>query len=217
MSLIGSALIGAGGSLLSGLIGSKGAKDQNVANALEAQKNRDFQERMSNTAHTRNITDLKNAGLNPILSATKGGASSPGGAQANMVNQLEPLASSAKDSMMIASQLNLQKAQADKIKKETQVMSAKGTIEGTKDKYLLKAISTLENLFSDTFTPSASSAKAVQAQQSKSNKTKPQSVKNWLIDTYENKSSMGYKTDKYGNKYKMKNGRKVYSLNVGRK
>lgn len=84
---------GVPGMIAGGLAGgasSYGVNKQNVANAKEAALNRefqdkqamrqmDFQERMSNTSHQRQIKDLRKAGLNPILSA-KSGASSPGGA-----------------------------------------------------------------------------------------------------------------------------------------
>lgn len=95
---IGAGLLQGGGSLLGGMMGASGqeatnakamafARDQQedaqAFNSGEARANRDWQQWMSDTAHQREVNDLRAAGLNPILAARLGGASSGGGGAAS--------------------------------------------------------------------------------------------------------------------------------------
>jgi len=83
--------------LIGGAASYFGQKKANKANVGMAREQMQFQERMSNTQHQRAMADMREAGLNPILSGKFGGAGAPSGASAQQVNELAPAVSSAVD------------------------------------------------------------------------------------------------------------------------
>lgn len=72
--------------MLGGLLAGAGAVMQGIASYKSAQKQMKFQREMSNTAVQRQMADMRRAGINPILAAKYGGASSPTGAAYSVPN-----------------------------------------------------------------------------------------------------------------------------------
>jgi len=70
----------AGAALVGSLIDAKSSRDASAASAEAANQQMLFQERMSDTAYQRQVADLKQAGINPMLVSKLGGASTPAGA-----------------------------------------------------------------------------------------------------------------------------------------
>jgi len=77
------AVIAAAASLYGGERANKAREEQaaaaNVASAESAARQMEFQREMSDTSYQRAVADLKAAGINPMLAAMKGGATTPGG------------------------------------------------------------------------------------------------------------------------------------------
>lgn len=76
-------------------------------NKALAEQDRDWQERMANSAHQREIADLKAAGLNPVLGITGGnGAATPSGSSASVSKANTDMSLPGKVMDMAIAQLN---------------------------------------------------------------------------------------------------------------
>ncbi|WNK14498.1 MAG: DNA pilot protein [Microvirus sp.] len=131
-----SVLSSIGGDLVSGAFSLFGGSSANRASKKEAQRNRDFQERMANTAYQRATADMKLAGINPMLAYMKGGADTPSGNMAPIRDISEGAASSAGNmtSKVLAARnitASTAKTEAEKINIEAQTANTEANTAAT--------------------------------------------------------------------------------------
>lgn len=109
--------------------GSYSTQQANAQNVMLNRENRDWQERMSNSAYQRAMDDMRKAGLNPMLAYQQGGASTPSTQAATVepVKMGAGLANTAKTAMELMSDQNNKKA--DTILKAESAETQKSTQE----------------------------------------------------------------------------------------
>lgn len=138
ISSIGSILGGIGS--LFGSYGSNSNYEEQLALQKDAQN---FYERMSNTAHQREVQDLISAGLNPILSATGGS-----GAQSGSVSMGTVANTPKQNRVERALQLLNNTAQVDFIKAQTQNMRQNTQLQENQTFHELEKV---QNTIQDTY------------------------------------------------------------------
>lgn len=129
--MLSSALI-AGGSLLGSAVSAYGQHSANSENREMAREQMAFQERMSSSAYQRATADMNNAGINPMMAYSMGGASTPSGASSSSGNAYNNTASDfAHSSRAVALETKAVESSIDKNRSEIGLNEASAAREKT--------------------------------------------------------------------------------------
>lgn len=123
LAMLGSAAVGAIGSIGSAAIGGAVAHQGQVATNAEARlasaKQMAFQERMARNSYRYAMEDMGNAGLNPILAYKQGGAATPGGSSYTPGNPGAAAVAGASSAMAAKRQMDMLVHEIDRLGSET--------------------------------------------------------------------------------------------------
>ena len=113
--------IGGIGAFQSPFLGYSATQRANRMQFASAREQMQFQKMMSDTSYQRAVKDMRKAGINPLLAVSKGGASTPAGAQAQVKDPGPTLASSALSLRRLQEDLKNLQAQRDNLKADTEL------------------------------------------------------------------------------------------------